>query len=312
MLIRTNHIQKEQLWGVVAAQALLLMIGSLFLLRACTTSANRNFQNQTLTLQSESALQQDVLITQAENRIASNNIAGGIALLDVTIQQGQPSARVFGARAAAFARIGDFANAITDYQQAVALAPDNTDYQFGLCFMHVQTADYLSAVTACSHTIQLMPSHFMAWNNRCYVRSYHTGDYAGGISDCTQAIALNSSHPYPYNNRSRAYLMSAQYQQAINDATQSILLGNTHQYLPLTNRGTAYLAMGNGAAALQDFQAAITANPNYDEVYARLGELYRWQNQSALARQAYCQYLTVTSTPIALIVERVNELGGCG
>lgn len=312
MIIRADHVQKEQLWGVVVAQTLLLILISLLLLRACSTSASATVRNETLTLQNESALQQDVLIAQAETHIASNNIMSGIALLDVTIQQGQPSARVFGARAAAFARIGDLSNAITDYQQAVSLAPDNADYQFGLCFSLVQTEDYQNALSACSNTIQLMPSHFMAWNNRCYLRSYHLGDYEGGIGDCTQAIALNNTHPYPYNNRARSYLMSGQYQQAVTDATQSIQLGNAYQYLPLTNRGTAYLAMGNGVAALQDFQAAINDNPDYDEVYARLGELYLWQNQNALARQAYCQYLTLASTPIQIILERVTALGGCG
>lgn len=312
MLIRADNIQKQQLWGVVAAQAILLLILTILLLRACTTTSHYMTSNQALAIQTENSLQQDVLIAQAESRIANNNIMGGLALLDVTIQQGRPSARVFGARAAAYARIGDYANAINDYQQATILAPDSGDYQFGLCYARVQAGDYHNAVPSCSSAIQLMPNHFMAWNNRCYIRAYHVGDYDGAISDCTQAVALDSTHPYPYNNRARAYLMTGAYQQAISDATQSIFLGNTAEYLPLTNRGTAYLALGDGTSALRDYQAAINNNPDYDEVYARLGELYRWQNQSELARQAYCQYLNVATTPLQIIVERVNELGGCG
>lgn len=311
MLIRSNNIQKEKLWVVVAAQAILLLILSMLLLRACTTTKAR-FDSQVLAIQNEASPGQDVLISQAENRIANNNIAGGIALLDVTISYGQPSARVFGARAAAYARIGDYANAVNDYQQATILAPDNGDYQFGLCFMRVQAEDYQNAVIACSSAIQIMPDHFMSWNNRCYVRAYHVGDYEGAMNDCTQAIALDSSHPFPYNNRARAYLMSGSYQQTINDATQSILLGNAYEYLPLTNRGTAYLAIGDSSSALLDYQAAINANPDYDEVYARLGELYRWQNQGELARQAYCQYMRVSDAPLQVIIERANELGACG
>lgn len=310
MLIRTENVQKDQLWVVVAGQAILLLILSMLLLRACTTTKIR-FDSQALAIQSEPSPGQDVLVAQAENRIANNNIEGGIALLDVTISHGQPSARVFGARAAAYARIGDYPNAVNDYQQATVLAPDNGDYQFGLCLMQVQAQDYQNAVSACSHAIQIMPQNFMAWNNRCYVRAYHVGDYEGAISDCTQAIALDGNHPFAYNNRARAHLMSGSYQQAIYDATQSILLGNSHIHLPLSNRGTAYLAQGDGAAALRDFQAAINANPDYDEVYARLGELYRWQNQGELARQAYCQHITVSDAPLQIIIERANELGGC-
>ncbi len=310
MLVRANNIQKEQLWAVVAAQAILLIILSMLLLRACTPGKN-NFRTQTITVQNEASPGQDVLIAQAENRIANDNIVGGIALLDVTISYGQPSARVYGARAAAYTRIGDYSNAINDYQQATVLAPENGDYQFGLCFTRVQAGDYQNAISACSSAIQIMPEHFMSWNNRCYVRAYHVGDYEGAVNDCTRAIELDLQHPYPYNNRARAYLMSGSYQQAIDDATQSILLGNGFAHLPLTNRGTAYLAIGDGVAALRDYQAAIDANPDYDEVYARLGELYRWQNQPELARQAYCQYLDVSEVRLQIIIDRVNELGGC-
>ncbi|MEM9952185.1 MAG: tetratricopeptide repeat protein [Chloroflexota bacterium] len=309
---RTDKVQKEQLWGVVFGQAIVLIIMSLLLLRACSVSANASASSQAIETQREPALQQDVLIAQAENRIADNNILGGLALLDVTITQGQPSARVFGARAAAYVRIGDYDNAILDYTQATSLAPDNGDYQFGLCYTQVQVGQYQSALPACSNALQIMPNHFMSWNNRCYIRAYHAGDYEGAVSDCSQAIQIDPNHPYPYNNRARAYLMMGSYQQAISDATRSIMLNNPHSYLALTNRGTAYLALGNGTAALADYETAINSNPEYDEVYARLGELYRWQNESALARQAYCQYLTITDAPLQIVLDRINELGGCG
>jgi tetratricopeptide (TPR) repeat protein len=151
----------------------------------------------------------------------------------------------------------------------------------------------------------------MAWSNRCYIRAYFGSDYAGAISDCTQATLLNNTHPFPYNNRARAYLMMGNYEQAIDDATKSIELGNPYAYLPLTNRGTAYAALGNADAALVDYQAAIEANPDYDEVYARLGEVYRWQNRPTLALQSYCRYLELDKTPIQFIQDRATELGSC-
>jgi len=310
MTIQTNQIEKKQLWGVVIAQAIVLVILLLFVLRACTTNFG-SMNAQALTLQSEPSVAQDMLITHAETEIQNDNVIGGLALLDVTIQQGQPSARVYGARAAAYARIGDYDNAVTDYRQAVVLAPDNADFQFGLCFVEVTMGNYQDAISPCSSAIQLNPTNLLAWNNRCYIRAYHLGDYEGAISDCTQTIAINSVHPYAYNNRARAYLMTGAYQQAINDATRSLQLENSYSHLPLTNRGTAYLALGQAQPAFNDYQAAINANPNYDEVYARLGEYYRWQNQPTLARDAYCQYLSMTDTPIQLIVDRANELGGC-
>lgn len=312
MLMQANNIQKEQLWGVVTIQAIVSVILLVLLLRACSThSASALLSEQALITQAQTTVGHDTLIAQAENRIANDNVIGGIALLDVTIQQGQPSARVFGARGAAYARIGDYHNAAVDYQQAAVLAPENADYQFGLCFARVQVGQYQEALPACSSTLQINPNHVMAWNNRCYIRAYHVGDYEGAVNDCTQAVTLNKNHAYPYNNRARAYLMTGAYQEAITDATQSIELGNPYAHLPLTNRGTSYAALGDAQAALNDYQAAIQANSEYDEVYARLGELYRWQNQSELARQAYCQYLVVTNTPIEIIAERANELGGC-
>jgi tetratricopeptide (TPR) repeat protein len=309
MIIRAKQLEKETLLGIVGAETLLLVIFLFLVLRACTFASTPVVE--TLSLQTESSVEQDLLIAQAEDRIAKEDYHGGLALLDVTIQASEPNARVFSARAAAYAHIGDTVHAIADYQQAIALNPDNGDYHLSLCVVAAQAGDLTTATPECDAAIRLMPNNLMAWSNRCYIRAYFGTDYSGAISDCTQATLLNANHPFPYNNRSRAYLMMGNYEQAIADATRSIELSNPYAYLPLTNRGTAYAALGDANAAMTDYQAAIEANPDYDEVYARLGEVYRWQNRPALALQSYCRYLELDTTPIQFIQDRATELGSC-
>lgn len=309
MLVITKNIQKETLLGIVGAETVMLVLLLFLVLRACMSVPTTIVQ--TVPIQAAGTVEQDMLIAQAEDRIANQDYQGGLALLDVTIAHSEPSARVFSARAAAYAHIGDYTNAIADYQQAIALSPDNGDYRLSLCVVAAQAGDLTTANPECDQAVLLMPNNVMAWNNRCYIRAYLAADYAGAISDCNQAILLNPNHPFPYNNRGRAYLMMGNYQQAILDSTRSIELGNPFAWLPLSNRGTAYAALGDANGALNDYQAAIEANPNYDEVYARLGEVYRWQNRPALALQSYCQYINIAATPIQFIIDRANELGGC-
>jgi tetratricopeptide (TPR) repeat protein len=311
MMTRAYNLEKEYLWIIVVGQTLLLVLMMFFLLRACTAHPVVAEMTDSLVAQTVPSIEQDMLISQAETRIANQDYQGGLALLDVTIAYSQPTDRLYAARANAFARIGELENAMNDFQQAIALNPTRGDYRYSLCYLATELGQIQLALSNCDEAIQLLPNTAMVWNSRCYLRAYFTGDYVGAVSDCNQAILLNPNHPYPYNNRARAYLMSGSYQEALNDATRSIQLGNPYLYLPLTNRGTAYAAVGNANAAIADYQAAIQSKPDYSEIYARLGEVYRWQNQANLALQAYCRYLQLEEAPLQFIIDRAIELGGC-
>jgi len=312
MITRAYNLQKEYLWMIVAIQTFLLVLMLMLLLRASSNLPETQVITDTIPVaQTVPTIEQDKLIAQAETRIANQDYDGGLALLDVMVQYSQPTDRVYAARAKAFTRLGELDNALLDYQEAIALNPNSGDYRRGMCYVATETQQMQLAIANCDEAIRLLPDDAMAWNSRCYLRAYDTGDYTGAVSDCNQAILLNPNHPYPYNNRARAYLMTGSYQLAVNDASYSIQLGNPYLYMPLSNRGTAYAALGDAAAAIADYQAAIQNNPDYTETYARLGEVYRWQNQPQLALQAYCYYLSIEPAPLQFIIDRVAELGTC-
>lgn len=314
MLTRAYNLEKEYLWIIVVGQTLLLALTLFFLLQACSARpVVAEMTQDAFIAQAAPSIEQDRLIAQAETRIANQDYLGGLAILDVTIQYSQPTDRLYATRAMAFARMGEFANATNDFQQAVALNPLDGDYRRSLCYVALEAEQMQLAITNCDEALRLLPNNALAWNSRCYLRSYFTADYAGAISDCNQAILLNPNQPFPYNNRSRAYLMTGAYQEAMNDATRSINLGNSHLYMPLTNRGTAYAALGDANASIADYQASIQDNPNFSETFARLGEVYRWQSQADLALEAYCHYLRLEAeAPLQFVMDRANELGGCG
>lgn len=304
MVIHKDAIRREHLWMLVIVEAIIGIILLFLVMQGVMSRVSVPSDNLQI-------LTGDVLVSQAEDRIANDDVRGGLALLDVSIAQGETSARVFAARAAAYADLGNFTDALADYEQAASLAPTSIDFQFGVCYTGLRAENYQLASEGCGAVLQLDPQHTLAWNNRCYIRAYHLGAYTEALPDCTQAILLNTDHPYPYNNRARAYLMTGAYQLAIDDATQSLALNNPYAHMPLVNRGTAHMALGNAQAALNDFQAALASAPEYAETHARLGELYRWQNFPEAARQSYCQYLSLTNTPRQSIIERADQLGGC-
>jgi tetratricopeptide (TPR) repeat protein len=172
--------------------------------------------------------------------------------------------------------------------------------------------DFNTAMPSCDNAITLQPDNWVVWNDRCYLRAYYTGAYQGAISDCTQSLALNPGHPYPYNNRARAYLLSGNYTEAIADASRSIDLGNRYPALPYTTRGTAYIALGNFAQGLAEYQTALSIDPTYPELHLRMGELYRYQNQTEQARQSYCRYIENDPYPIQYAIDLAQSYGGCG
>lgn len=312
MMTRAYNVEKEYLWMIVALQTFLLLLLLMFLLRACSNMPTTQIITDDMpVVQSVPSIEQDKLISQAETRIANQDYQGGLVLLDVMVQYSQPTDRVYAARAKAFTRLGELDNAVLDYQEAINLNPTSGEYRRGMCYVATEAGQMQLAITNCDEAVRLMPQETMVWNSRCYLRAYFTGDYQGAISDCNQAILLSPNHPYPYNNRARAYLMLGSYQLAVNDASYSIQLANPHLYMPYTNRGTAYAALGNANAAIADYQASIQDNPEYTETFARLGEVYRWQNQPDLALQVYCHYLRIEEAPLQFIADRVAELGTC-
>ena len=77
-----------------------------------------------------------------------------------------------------------------------------------------------------------------------------------------------------HNNRGDAYVAQGNFEAAINDYDQAISL-NPDFARPFNNRGFAYLKKGESDRALKDFDQAIKLKPDYGRAFANRAEAYQ-------------------------------------
>ncbi|MBD6616234.1 tetratricopeptide repeat protein [Komarekiella sp. 'clone 1'] len=190
---------------------------------------------------------------------------------------------------------GEYVNAITNYNQALQLNPNNADLYYRRGLAHYQLGDYEGASADYSQAIQrnlhdaksynkrglalyqlgrfeeaiddytqairINPNVAIAYKNRAEARS-HIGDNQGAIEDYTQAIKINPDYADAYKNRGISrYLLG--YQPGF---TQAIKI-NPQDANAYRNRGNARSDLGDYEGAIEDYTHAIQINPNYADAY---------------------------------------------
>ncbi len=99
---------------------------------------------------------------------------------------------------------GDFAAAIKNYHQAIALGIQTAPLYYSLAQAYAYRKDHSRAIEYYSRTIRINPHKASIFIARGV--SYHTiRDYQKAISDYTRAITLRKNDALAYRNRSLAY-----------------------------------------------------------------------------------------------------------
>ncbi|MBW4683684.1 MAG: tetratricopeptide repeat protein [Komarekiella atlantica HA4396-MV6] len=194
---------------------------------------------------------------------------------------------------------GEYVNAITNYNQALQINPNNTDLYYRRGLAHYQLGDYESAIADYSQAIQRNLHDAKSYNKRG-LALYQLGRLEEAIDDYTQAIRINPNVAVAYKNRAEARSHIGDNQGAIEDYTQAIKI-NPHyadanknrgisryllRYQPgftqaiqinpqdanaYKNRGNARSDLGDYEGAIEDYTQAIQINPNYADAYYNRG-----------------------------------------
>ncbi|MBE3559639.1 MAG: tetratricopeptide repeat protein [Ktedonobacteraceae bacterium] len=131
---------------------------------------------------------------------------------------------------------------------------------------------YAEAITAYSRAIALAPDDALAYHNRGLTyRNLH--NYQQAIADYSRAIALAPGVSFFYNNRGYAYSLLHNYQQAIADYDRAIALEPNYAQAYM-NRANAYCALGICIRAISDFDRVLTLLPDYATAYYNRGNAY--------------------------------------
>lgn len=165
--------------------------------------------------------------------------------------------------------------AIQDFNRAIELDSNYTWAYINRGLSYSNLEDYAAAINDYNKAIQLDPDEALTYFNRGIVYG-NMGKYEKAIEDFNQAIKITSSHISPnkgivYYSRAVSIQSLSGCAEALPDYNEAIQLGYFFAY---NNRGLCYYTLGKYDKAIQDFDQAVSSDPNIVEAYNNRGLTY--------------------------------------
>ena len=194
-------------------------------------------------------------------------------------------------RGGAIGRTGDLKNAISDFTQAINLAPDLTLAYFDRGYAYARLSRYGLAIADFDTAITQQPNYAPAYNFRAL--SYlNIGSLDRAISDASAGMGVDPAYPNSYATRGLAYGKECIFDRAITDLDQAIKL-NPKFATAYNYRGLVYMSMRDLDRAAADFDQAIQLGPKLTAPYVNFGVLYAKKNELDRAISYYNQALAI-------------------
>jgi serine/threonine protein kinase/Tfp pilus assembly protein PilF len=209
------------------------------------------------------------------------DLQSGLEDLNQAIRINPKQVKSYGARALIRQKLGDRKGAKADYQTALKLNINPEDYRDYICrgiAQHYGLGDYKNAIANYNQAISLAPKYASTYTNRGNAR-FALGDRKGAIADYGQAIDLAPKNTFAYTNRGNARFASGDKKGALADYGQSISLDPKNAVV-YSARGDVQFALGDKKGALADFEQAIRLDPKLALAYNGRGVIrHEWRNK---------------------------------
>lgn len=184
------------------------------------------------------------------------------------------------------ARQGNNQEAITEYNKALQIDPDNapTHVNRGVAYHRLGNLD--AALRDYDRAIDLLQKGnnqgdsrqqlALAHSNRSHVR-YDRQDYQGAMEDANAAVTLDRGLPQAYINLANARFVMGDADGALKDYDRAISLKPNRPILATaySNQGNVLLAQNDLNAAFQNYNQAIRLDPNYADAFYNRGIAYQ-------------------------------------
>ena len=196
-----------------------------------------------------------------------------IALYDQSLKVTGPNDVILCNLGVAYGKAGNSAQAITDFDRAIAINPEYAEAYYSRGVTHGKIGDHRQAISDYDRAIGINPELALAYINRG--AAYHElGDQRHAISDYDRAIEINPKYAETYNNRGIAYGELGEQRQAISDYDRAIEI-NPEYAEAYNNRGAVYGMLRNNRQAISDYDKAIAIDPEFALAYINRGGAYR-------------------------------------
>ncbi len=218
--------------------------------------------------------------------IQSNQRSGiwesSLSLFDDMATKYPKSSIALNNRGLAYADTKQYALAIKDYKEAIALNPSSLFPYNNLGIVLREMGKTEESEFYLSEAIAADSSFAQAWFNRAETRAARN-DLNGAISDYSYFLGLRPEYLKAYVSRGIQYFKQENIESALQDLNHAVDQGyGAEAYL---NRGVIYLNVQEYPLAIQDFNQSLALRPDFSHVYLNRGIAYlqMMDNRSACA-----------------------------
>ena len=216
----------------------------------------------------------------------NGDLANAIMDFDKALALAPDNVEALLGRGDALGRTGDFARSLADLDRAIVLAPGDTRAHVMRGLANARRNDAQSAATDYDAALRLDPRNTDALVNRAALYSL-AGQQDKAIADLDAAIAIRPNDPLAFFNRGYAHFARRQFDLAIDDYSAAISL-DPRMGVAYNNRcATRVLAGRDVPQALVDCNKALELAPDSIDVRNTRGLVYLKIGQPALARVEY-------------------------
>ena len=161
-----------------------------------------------------------------------------------------------------FLKVGQFAAAVAEYRQAVAITPEDEDAHYNLAFALAKSGDKEGAEKEYREALRIYADYTEAHNNLGNLL-LSNGKVAEAVTEFQAAIKLTADDPMAHNNLGHALALQGKYTEALVALKEALRL--KPDYLEARqNLGVAYLQMQRGAEALAVFEEILRGKPDFE------------------------------------------------
>jgi len=201
----------------------------------------------------------------------------------------RPGAATLRKLGSAFAYAGLHDRAVSCFQRAIELAPEDARYYYHLSHPLIEKKDWRGAIQALRRAIALKPDYAMAHVGLGYALVESAGDLEEAVAAFRKAIALKPDYALAYNNLGDALRRKGDLSGSIDVLQKAIDLRPDHHAAYHTLGLTLY-AKGDFSGALAANRKAIRRKPDFAKAYTEVGvallALHRFSDAAKSCRKA--------------------------
>lgn len=214
--------------------------------------------------------------------------------------------RAYASRAHLYAIAGDTITALTDFDKAIRINPDDEDVQEALGQMLYELKRYDEADNAYRRIIAINPTSVMGYMGLGR-DAYALGNYEEAIHQYDTVIRMYDDYSSGYAFRAESYLKLGKYLEAINDITKSLSIDNdakAHHYL-------FEFPDSQTPLVVTKLKGMAVKNPHDAEWWYYIAQLYNSKKMYPDAIEAVRKAYDIDAHPVflELIADCCRELG---